>query len=531
MANEQEKPDMIEPLGPAYEALQRRLLDDGAAWRAGLPSTERLEQRLKTLARQEQQGRPAAAEPRKRSSRLRVVKRAKGDSPMFQGRIKAITAAAAIAAVVVLFVVLFQHFGGHSPTGTGGPQKTPTAAAFSSPSPTPMPDQSYLLPVIAPGNPQVVYRIALASGSATQLVFQASADGGATWHSFPLPAQNSSAEEPSVLVSPLDARTVFVSLGGTLENNTCVPKQSVSGNSTLSGGGYDCVLQYLSQDGGAHWTLLQLPLYDVLGSFAAPYSQASLDNIHALQAQGTRLYAALIPRTPSSSSGSRAPGPRLVTSSDGGLTWQMADHGLPLTTETLCDVVPAPTGSMLFAIVGQGCPGAATPVSLWRSDDAGAHWSQAAQLPDTFENGMAVVSNGNAALPALYVNMGRTCLPSSAHFASRPQSGGCGGAPAELRVSLDGGKTWQNAPTQGFPAPNLNPGRPLGVLSDGSVLFLVGHQFFSWKAGKAVWKHVGPTISDGFKYALLTADSAGHDALWVVMSKGSSAYTLKKYPL
>jgi photosystem II stability/assembly factor-like uncharacterized protein len=330
----------------------------------------------------------------------------------------------------------------------------------------------------------------------------------------------------------LDAQTVFLSLGGTLVNNTCTLKPAVGSNSTLSGGDYMCVVQYLSQDGGAHWTRLQLPSNNVLGDFRSSLSHATADNIHAIQAQGMRLYAALVPSIPSYLSGSNASAaPRLVSSDDGGRTWQMVDQGLPLASDTLCDVVPAPTGSMLFAIVGKGCPGVATSVSLWRSDDAGAHWAKAAQLPDMYEYGMIAVKNGDAALPLLYVNMGRTCLSSNTSLASRPDSGSCGGAPTELRVSADGGKTWQSAPTKGYPDQNQNPGRPLDVLSDGSVLFLVQNQFYSWKAGAASWKHVGPTIPSGFKYALVTTNSAGQQTLWVVTVQDSFTYTIKHYAL
>src|SRR5262249_41019313 len=294
-----------------------------------------------------------------------------------------------------LFVVLFQGFGpghNHSPTAGSG-----TATVTATLSPTPIPEESYHIPALALSNPQVVYRFAPDSGAAGQLIFQASTDGGASWHNFSLPAQNSSGPEPSIFVSPLDPQTVFVSLGGTFANNTCTPKQGVGSNSTLSGGDYMCVIQYLSQDGGAHWTRLQLPSNNVLGDFRASLSHASADNVHALLAQGTRLYAALVPSIPSYLSGSNASAaPRLVSSDDGGRTWQMIDQGLPLASDTLCDVVPAPTGSMLFAIVGKGCPEVATSVSLWRSDDAGAHWSKAAQLPDLFEYGMVAVQNGNA---------------------------------------------------------------------------------------------------------------------------------------
>lgn len=448
---------------------------------------------------------------------------------LLPGRVKTITAVAAIAAVVVLFVVLFQGFGlGRPHSNTGAPTNTkPTPTSRQ------VPDSILFgVPVIAPSNPQVIYQLGATNASSTQVLLQRSTDGGASWHSFSLPAQ-SAGPEPGIFVSPLDAQTIFVSLGGTLANNTCAPRQGVGSYSARSGGDYACVLQYRSQDGGAHWTRLSLPSNDVLGDFRAATSHATIASIHALQAQGTRLYAALIPSIPSYLSGSTgSTAPRLVTSDDGGLTWQIADHGLPLTANnTLCDAVAAPTGSLIFAIVGKGCPGVATSVSLWRSDDAGAHWSKAAQLPDTFEYGMAVVENGNAALPLLYINTGRTCLPSNALLASRPNGGSCGGAPTELRVSADGGKTWQNAPTQGYPDQNQNPDRPQGVLSDGSVLFLVKNHFYTWKAGAAAWQSVGPAVSDGVQYTLVTATASDQQTLWVVSLQNSGSFAIKSYQI
>ena len=531
MAHEQEQPNTSEPLGPAYEALQRRLLDDGAAWRAELQSTERLEQRLKTLMRQAQTTRPDA-EAQERRGRLRLIDRTKGDTSMLHGRLRTITAVVAIAAVVALFVVLFQGFGvgrGHSSTGSQN-HATPTSSPTLTP--TPQPNLTYILPVIAPSDPQIVYRLMLANGSAVQLVLQASPDGGATWHNFALPAQ-SNGPQPNLFVSPLDARRVFLSIGGTLVNNACVP-QGVNGNSTLSSGNNVCGLQYVSPDGGAHWTQLHLASNAVLSYFAlSTFNSAT--SIYPLQAQGTRLYAALGPWNTGAYIPNEA-GPSPVASDDGGLTWQEVDNGLPLTADTLCDTAPAPTGSTIFALLaptsatqGSECAGGA--LTLWRSDDAGAHWAKVGPITGNVDLGMTVVNNGNAAQPLLYLNAGSSVCPNNAYSTFSPDSGICGGSPTNLQVSADGGKTWHAAPTQGYPDQKLNPGHPLAVLSDGSVLFLVDSQFYTWKSGAASWRRLGPTASAGFQYALVTTASSGQQTLWVVASPGSSAYAIKSYTL
>lgn len=527
MANEQEQPNTGEPLGPAYEALQRRLLDDGAAWRAELPSTERLEQHLKTLRRQAQPPRLDAETPER--GRLRLVNGPKGEPPVFDRRVKTITAVVAIAAVVALFVVLFQGFVGRGHPSTGS-QRTATASATLSS--TPMPDQPYLLPVIAPSNPHFVYRLMQANGSAAQFVLQASADGGNTWRSFALPAQ-SAGPQPSIFVSPIDSQQVFVTLGGALVNNKCVP-QRVGSNSTLSSGNNVCGLQYTSQDGGANWIPLDLPSNEVLSSFPLPGSSSGT-NIHVLQTLGTGLYSALEPlNTGAYIPG--APGPRLVYSSPSGLFWDEVDKGLPLTTNTLCDAVPAPFGATVFALVtptsstsASECAGGA--LTLWRSDDGGAHWVQVGPVKGNVDLGMTVVYTKNGVPPLLYLNAGSSICPNNAYSTFSPDSGICGGSPTNLQVSADGGKTWHAAPTQGYPDQKLNPGRPLGVLNDGSVLFLVNNQFYSWKFGDASWRRVGPTVSAGFQYALVTFDGYGGQTLWVVTSSGSSAYAIKSYTL
>jgi photosystem II stability/assembly factor-like uncharacterized protein len=528
MADEHKQPDMLEPLGPAYEALQRRLSDDGASWRAGLPSTERLEQRLKALASQEQRGQFAAEATKRSSGRLRLVKRPKGDPSMFQGRIRVLTAAVAVAAIVALFVLLFQNFAqNHSPTSTS-PQ-TATAAATALPTSTPTPDQSYLLPVIAPSNPQTVYRLAPGDTPGVRLVFQASADGGASWHNFPLPAQ-SSGPQPILLVSPLDAQTVFVSLGGTFSNDTCVPYQSVHSSSTLSSGDNVCGLEYVSQDGGAHWAQLIFSSNELFGLFVRP-TPADVGTISRLQVQGTRLYMVLGFLTSTTPSSGGIVSPRLVSSDDGGLTWQVADNDLFAPINKLCDAAPAPTGSTIFALLASADTCVGQPLTLWRSEDAGAHWTRVGQIKNNVDLGMVVVNSGNPAQPLLYLNAGSSICPANSYLASRPVSSICGGAPANLQVSADGGKTWQAAPKQGYPDEKLNPGHPWGVLSDGSVVFLVKDQFYSWKREASAWQRVGPAISGNFQYALVTTNASGHQTLWVVTSQGSSVYTLKGYPL
>ena len=520
MANEQNQIDPIEPLPQEFEALQRRLLRDGAHWRAGLPSTERLEQQLDALARQQQTAQrvsPPVSTSVQRRSGWRLVKGLEGESSMFHGRIRTMMAVVAIAAVVALFAFLFHGFAVGRAT-TGSPPKSTMVPTPHGPGSTQQSqDNTWATPQIAPSNPQVVYRLTQASASA-RLTMQRSDDGGKTWKTFAVPA-GSSADNfmPGIVVNPLNAQDVYLTVNGTRSGNGCQVASAYSGQSSLSGGQNICDVQYLSQDGGAHWSVLQLPLPDALGDtsgFGWP-SLLTSNSLSVFHAQGNRLYSVLGPYTENGAV-LAATAARLVTSIDGGLTWQLIDANIA-GGMGICDYAPDPASATLFAITSENCtsPGI-SPLTLWRSDDAGAHWTQVGQLPDNTDLGMIVVSRGAGQQPLLYIDMAQ--MTGSGAYAAdffRPQAGGGGidFSPANLQVSADGGKTWQSAPTNGFPDAKGNPGKPLGVLSDGSLLFVVQAQsgadsFYTWKSGDASWHKVGPTLQV-VRYAFVSAPTAG----------------------
>ena len=529
MANEHDQFDLMEPLPQELNALQRRLLQDGAYWRAGLPSTGRLEQQLDALTRQEQTSQRAARRTPALARRRRglwLLKGPKGASSMFQGRIKTMMAVVAIAAVVVLFALLFYGFAGHSTTG-GVPHSTvipPTPAGPSGGSQQ-YQDDTWATPQIAPSNPQVVYQLAQASASAA-LTLKRSADGGKTWKAFAVPAGSSADDfKPGIVVNPLNAQFVYLTANGTRSDNGCSAATTYSGQSSLSGGQNICDVQYLSQDGGAHWSVLQLPLPDALGDtsmfgWPSPLTSYSLSVFHV---QGTRLYSALGPYTENGAV-LAATAARLVTSTDGGLTWQLIDADVADGTG-VCDYAPDPASSTLFAITSENCssPGVSS-LTLWRSDDAGAHWTQVGDLPNNADLGMILVSRGAGQQPLLYIDMAQ--MTGGGAYAvdfSGPQAGGGGidFSPTNLQVSADGGQTWQSAPVNGFPDAKGTPGKPLGILGDGSVLFVVQSQsgaasFYTWKSGDASWHKVGPTVQ-AIRYAFVTApNAAGKQTLYAV---------------
>lgn len=522
MTNQQEQPNTMEPLGPAYEVLQQRLLADGALWRAGLPSTERLEQRLNALARQgqgakEHHARPAA-EASERRSRLRLINETKGDFSVFHGRLRTIAAVATIAAVVALFAVLFYGFAGHG-SKTGSSPGTPSASQTTTHS-----FNTYV--AVAPSNPNVLYRLAPANGASNPSLLARSTDGGATWRTFALPTVKGGTATPSVVfVSPLNPQDVFLTVTVTLSSGTpgaqrCPKSVTASGLSSyaaLGGGPSYCEVEFLSRDGGAHWGQVHLPasatpaaLGDTSG-YVYPSVASSLfsNGATVFHVQGNRLYSTtnVDPGNPPTSSEAQSGGTiRIVVSTDGGLDWSYADGALATNTQSICDYAATPSGSTLFAVTSAGCNVEGAPSAfLWRSDDAGAHWAKVEQLPGNVEMGMIAVSRDNGQSPLLYIDMAKeTCTISP--YISRPNAGSCGfdASPANLQVSADGGKTWTSAPTRGFPTFQgntlQNPGAPLGVLSDGSVLFLAQQLqgpegFYTWKLGETSWHQVGPSFN------------------------------------
>lgn len=521
MTDEREPPNTMEPLGPAYEALQQRLLADGALWRAGLPSTERLEQRLDALARQGQGAKEhpthLAAEASERRSGLRLINGTKGDSSVLHGRFKTALAVAAIAAVVALFAVLFYGFAGHgSQTGNPG---TPTASQTTTHN-----TDSYV--AVAPSNPNVMYKLVSANGASTPSLLARSTDGGATWQTFALPTVRGGKATPLVVfVSPLNPQNVFLTVSVELASGTsafqaCPKSVTASGLSSyvaLSGGSPVCDVEFLSRDGGAHWGQVHLPAsaapaalgdtsgYVSLGSFL--FSNGAT----VFHVQGDRLYATtnVEPGSPPNASEAQSTiTTRIVVSTDGGLNWSYADGALASSGQNICDYAATPSGSTLFAVTSAGCNNEGAPLAfLWRSDDAGAQWTEVGQLPGNAEMGMIAVSRDNGQSPLLYIDMAKeTCTTSP--YISGPNAGSCGfnASPANVQVSADGGKNWTAAPTQGFPTaqPNKmlqNPGAPLGVLSDGSVLFLArsaqgSDSFFTWKLGDTSWHRVGPSLNN-----------------------------------
>jgi hypothetical protein len=141
---------------------------------------------------------------------------------------------------------------------------------------------------------------------------------------------------------------------------------------------------------------------------------------------------------------------------------------------------------------------------------------------------MIAVSRDNGQMPLLYVNMAQATEENQRvtyHL-----------SPANVIVSTDGGQTWKPAPTRGFPPaePGVQQyaGPPLGVLSDGSVLFLVRaaqsvDTFYTWKLGETSWYRVGPsfnTVSTAF-----VVPGAGNTVC--VVTRNTSGYQVHTFSI
>src|SRR5262249_14058767 len=121
------------------------------------------------------------------------------------------------------------------------------------------------MPVIAPSDPQVIYKVAQVGQATPDLVLARSDDGGDTWKTFALPAGKANDQLfPYVYVSPLHPQYVFLLVDTKQKYGDCTAVQSYAGGSSplaVHAGGPPCAADttYLSTDGGQHWLQPQFP--------------------------------------------------------------------------------------------------------------------------------------------------------------------------------------------------------------------------------------------------------------------------------
>ncbi len=360
-------------------------------------------------------------------------------------------------------------------------------------------------PVIAPSNPQVLYRITVSDTSAVPIKLFRSQDGGATWQRLSFPATPGLIGNTLIAASPLNAQTVVLQLA--LDGGNCPVAQARSGGSLAAFGPPPsvCYVHYVSVDGGDHWSALHLPN---AAAFAGAEQLFPMGGVYSpqafLRAQGSRLFAEY---------GVDANEVGLITSTDGGLDWGLAEQAVIGQNLVMCDALPVPDSLEVFVLAqATTCQGGG-PLQVWKSADAGATWTMVNTLAGTGEQGMAAASQGGAAHPLLYVNV-----------ASDSSLAG------DLMASSDEGATWVKAPAQGIPAGLQQQTGPLATLSDGSVLVAFGAvdnssqmTLFRWKAGDAGWQQVGPSFTGSPDYVLVL-----NGTLWMVTIPGQGEFTLQR---
>jgi hypothetical protein len=426
--------------------------------------------------------------------------------------IPALGALAAVLVVGLLTTALILSRLQTHPTTPGS--KTPTVPTATVPGTTWVVPQGLAEldgePVIAPSNPQLLYRATVSDTQAVPVQLFRSLDGGTTWQSLSSPTVSGQVGGASFAVSPLSAQTVVLELqlfAGNSQENLLASVTPFGAGPTIS------YAHFVSVDGGLHWSALSLPQSGSSPGDAHLFPLGGLGSASAfLRAQGLRLYAAL---GVDANGVLDAHGVRLITSTDGGLTWSQADQALVVNKVVVCDALPVPGSSEVFAIVRAApCQGGGA-LQLWKSTDAGATWNRVNTLSGTGEQGMALTSQGSNAPLILYVRLA----------SDNP-------AVSNLIASTDEGKTWVKAPAQGIPAGLQLLTGPLLTLSDGSVLVAFEAQdttsqapftLYRWKAGDAAWQQVGPSFNGSPDYVLVVDGT-----LWMVTIHGQGAFTLQR---
>lgn len=458
-------------------------------------------------------------------------------------RARNIAAVAAVVALVALATAIFQGFDGSHGANTSrvGNPTTPHKGALSAwrtvSTFTPDPSTGFNMVSVAPSDPSVAYR-----GGANQTL-QRTRDGGAHWISLSVPTQDVKADpnaNVSVLVSPLDANTVYALLGSSATNPKCptpIPGMSIGAKIVLSGG-YSCSFEYVSKDGGATWQSLNLP---GAGTVGAPNYLTG-----AFQVQGGWLFSQLTPNL----NGPAPMGYRLVKSSDG-VNWQYADAALARHSLVTSQFVASARGGEIFAVAvpanATNGDGQTITPELWHSANAGGSWTDIGhftQASDPYYAQLNAVTLNSSNAPLLYAADEAASLDHQ-----------------QLSVSADDGRTWQAAPTAGLPAdiaqsgststtsatqPTPAPEMPgsrgpilqsVGALADGSLVVEysqelatpIGTQqsgggggfmlsdanvtYYALTPGASTWTQLTPKLGDGYVQAQwLTLGSGGQPA-------------------
>jgi hypothetical protein len=431
-------------------------------------------------------------------------------------RIGALGALAAVLALVVVFALVVYSFRGAGHISSNYIASTTVATKTVMPAyPSPWRQiaqfpahNSYLIGrasvVVGFNDPSVIYE----PGSSSGLTFQRSDDSGQTWHTLSFPSTQVGSNKvvaSQLYINPLDARVIWTSLTVGPEDPNCHPAAPGAG----------CTYQYVSINGGATWAPIHMPLGLVLGFGTL----GGLDGGVAdgpVSAQGDRLYAQLSSANPDPSQS------HLATSLDG-IHWSIADDQLTARSLVIMQYALTPTGSTIFAATAPQNKAFSSynKLQVWRSDDAGAHWTDLGAFPAGYPQ----------LLGAAKVN-GMTLV-----YYDNQVARGDNVEPDRVFASADNGHTWQPAPaipyTGGQPIYN---GVYYGTLANGDVLILFGTStnntaIYSWKPGDKSWTQLSQpvkTSSDGqYGGPWYTLSTGGMPTqLWELTSLSPSSFIL-----
>jgi hypothetical protein len=537
------------------EAIHARLMRESDGWVRRLPAAEPLASYARDLARDAtvvaemepdspDKGDPPEEIPSEGAAPLYLRKK----RPSYPSRGRTLLGIAAAVAIVALMAAVFSNLAPGRGPATGKPtaalQPTSTPLPTATPRPAfgPVTGSWQAVPgltnvqgsvFIAPSDPSVVYEVldtqpANGEPVGQYALLRRSNDGGKTWRRITVPKPTDSSVTAwapgGVIVSSADPNVLLISINTQMSYNvptacpadlTMAYRPQIAGPSSASktlaamlpsDGFQRCSVQYASSDSGAHWTKV-----------AISGIHPSVDGLLTLAAQGNQLFGTVY----ADDQQTLLAGYHIVTSTDG-IHWQPVDAPLLSQVKHICGFVAVPTGTTLFANTNSGdCDTIASHADeLWRSDDGGAHWRDLGS-PGNWISVLGAAEQGPYdAQPTLYVYTLNKRTPYDFNL--------------YLKVSTDGGYTWQASPAAGMPAHFTPVLHMAGMLSDGSLveMFTSNPQagphtpvtigFYAWHAGDSEWHQVAPSIplasnldlTDGGNQFFVTPSGGVHGMLW-----------------